>query len=261
MNVVLTAGGIPAPDEPLFPLTRGGPKALLTLAGRPMIQWILDALNAAPSIGHIVIVGLPLDTALDSRKPLSFILGRGDMIANIQAGARQVAELDPGAQHILVCSSDIPAITPEIVEWLVAQVQQQDADICYNVITREAMEKRFPNSRRTYVRLKDMQVCGGDFNSVRQSIALGEHPFFTRLIAARKNPLRQAGLIGFDTLFLLLLRRLALRDAETRVGRRTGMRVRALICPHAEVGMDVDKPFQLELLQDALQVSSPGSAA
>ena len=253
MNVIVTAGGIPAPDEPLYPLTRGGPKALLPLAGRPMVQWVLDALNGSQSIDRIVLVGLPNDAPLESHKPLDFLAGQGDMLSNIQAGARRVAELAPDADQVLVCSSDIPALTPPMADWLAAQVTQADADICYNVITRQTMEARFPGSRRTYVRLKGMEVCGGDFNAVRLSVALGAHAFWKRLIAARKKPLAQAGLVGFDTLLLLLLGRLSLPAAEERVGRRTGLRARALICPYAEIGMDVDKPFQLEIMQNMLE--------
>jgi GTP:adenosylcobinamide-phosphate guanylyltransferase len=255
VNVVVTAGGIPAADEPLYPLTRGGPKAMLSLAGRPMLQWVLDALDTADSIQRIVLVGLPSqpDGALHSRKPLSYVPGQGDMLANIQAGAREVARLDPSAEHILVCSSDIPAISAEMVEWLAAQVRQENADICYNVITRETMETGFPGSRRTYVKLKDMQVCGGDVNAVRQSVALGAHPIWKRIIAARKNPLRQAALVGFDTLLLLILRQLGVRDLEKRVNRRMGLHARALVCPYAEMGMDVDKPFQLEMLRQELE--------
>ncbi len=255
MNVVVTAGGIPTAEEPLYPLTQGKAKAMLPLAGRPMVQWVLDALNAAECIEQIVVVGLPSEaqTDLNSRKPLSFVQGQGEMLANIQAGARQAAGLAPRAEHILVCSSDIPAISARMVDWLAEQAARENADICYNVITRERMEQRFPGSRRTYVRLKDMQVCGGDLNAVRLSMAIGAHPIWKRIIAARKNPLRQAALVGIDTLILLMLRQLSLRDVEARVNRRMELHARALLCPFAEMGMDVDKPFQLDLLQAELQ--------
>ena len=34
IDAVVMAGGVPGPDEPLYPLTQGRPKALLPLAGR-----------------------------------------------------------------------------------------------------------------------------------------------------------------------------------------------------------------------------------
>jgi NDP-sugar pyrophosphorylase family protein len=39
MDAVVTAGGIPKPDELLYPYTLGKPKALLEIAGKPMVQW------------------------------------------------------------------------------------------------------------------------------------------------------------------------------------------------------------------------------
>jgi hypothetical protein len=73
---------------------------------------------------------------------------------------------------------------------------------------------------------------------------------------ARKNPLRQAGLIGLDTMLLLLLRQLTLQELVRRVSRRLEIRGRALDCPFAELGMDVDKPFQLAIIQKDLEGSS-----
>ena len=58
MDAIITAGGIPKPEDPLYPFTQGISKALLEIAGKPMIQWVLDALNEAATIDNIVIVGL-----------------------------------------------------------------------------------------------------------------------------------------------------------------------------------------------------------
>lgn len=256
MNVIVTAGGRSEPDEPLYPQTRGGYKAMLPVAGKPMVQWVLDALNAANSIKRIVLVGLPVESSLDCHKPLTMLPDEGEMVANIQAGARVLAQFIPENECILVCSSDIPCLTAEMVDWLSAQVQAADVDICYNVIDRSVMEARFPTSRRTYISLKDRQVCGGDINAVRLNVALGKHSFAQKLVAARKSPLRQAALIGFDTLFLLLLRRLSLEEAEKAVCKKLEISGRALVCPYAELGMDVDKPFQLEILEQALSTRS-----
>jgi hypothetical protein len=74
-----------------------------------------------------------------------------------------------------------------------------------------------------------------------------------KLVASRKNVFKQAALIGYDTLLLLLLRRLTINDAVRRVAQRLDITGRAVVCPYAEVGMDVDKPHQLELLNAYLE--------
>jgi molybdopterin-guanine dinucleotide biosynthesis protein A len=252
VNAILTAGGMTRPGEPLYALTGLGYKALLDLNGQPMAQYTLDALNAAPCIERIVMVGLPPDHPLHSQRPLVSLPDAGDMVANILSGAHEIARLDPTATHALIVSADIPALSGEMVEWMIDQVEALDAEIYYNVIERRVMEARFPGSKRTYVRLKGLEVCGGDLNAIRLSLTQEDNPLWARLIAARKNPIQQASIVGFDTLLLLLLRQLTLQDALRAVCRRLGLRGQALVCPYAELGMDVDKPFQLEIMRQAL---------
>lgn len=251
MDAFVTAGGIPGPEEPLYAEAGGRPKALIDIAGRPMIQWVLDALGGAARVGQVVLVGLPPDSGLTCARPLHFLPNQGGMLANIQAGMARLRELNPQAERALAVSSDIPGITPGMVDWLIDSAQQSDHDLYYCVIDRQTMEQRFPASRRSYVRLRDAEVCGGDMNVVRPSLA-ADPALWNRLVGARKNALRQASMVGWDLVLLLLLRRLTLAQAEERISRRLGFRGHVLRCPHAEIGMDIDKPHQLELLQQDL---------
>jgi hypothetical protein len=52
---------------------------------------------------------------------------------------------------------------------------------------------------------------------------------------------------------LLLLKQLTIHDAVRRISSGLEIRGRALDCPYAELGMDVDKPFQLEIMQKDLE--------
>ena len=256
MDAIVTAGGIPAPEEPLYPFTQGKSKALLEIAGKPMIQWVLDALNEAETIDNIVIVGLDAESGVRSHKTLSFVPNQGSMLDNIRIGVKRVAEINPQIKFVLVVSSDIPAITGEIVDWSVRRSLEGDDDICYSVITREVMETRYPGSNRSFIRLKGADVCGADMNMIRASVATGRDEIWTKLIAARKNAFKQAALIGYDTLFLLLLRRLSIEKLVAIVAERMDIKGRALISPYAEVGMDVDKPYQLDVLRADLEARS-----
>lgn len=249
MDAVVAAGGNPDPDDPLYAYTQGRPKALLEIAGKPMIQWVLDALSGAESVERIVVVGLDAPAGLSCGKPVAYVPDQEGLLRNIRAGAGKVLELNPAAEFVLSVSSDIPAITSEMVDWLVNAALESDHDLYYCVVPREVMEARFPQSRRSYVRLKDAEVCGGDMNVFRAALAISPNGLWERLIDARKNALKQAALMGYDTVLLLLLRRLTVQRAVQRAGERLGIRGRALVCPFAEIGMDVDKPAQLEILR------------
>lgn len=139
-----------------------------------------------------------------------------------------------------------------MIDWLICQAEPFDQDIYYTIIEHATMEAHFPASKRTYVHLKTLQVCGGDLHCFRLQAAVEESPLWKRIIDARKSPIRQAGLLGYDTLLFLMLRQLSLRDAEKAVCNKLGIRGRALVSPYPEVGMDVDKPFQLEIMREHL---------
>jgi GTP:adenosylcobinamide-phosphate guanylyltransferase len=249
MYAIVTAGGIPQPGEPLYEYTQGQSKALLDVAGKPMVQWVLDALSGASKVEGVIMMGLSPEAGLVCSKPVIFTPNQGEMMANILGGIRKVLEVSPGAAHALVVSSDIPAITPEMVDWVVNAALKTDDDLYYNVISRDVMEKRYPGSRRSYIRLKDVEVCGGDMNVVRTLTATGKDDLWKRIIDSRKDALKQASLLGFDLLLQVMLHRITLELAEKKISRRIGLRGKVLVCPYAEVGMDVDKPHQLEIMR------------
>lgn len=252
MDAIVTAGGIPAPEDPLYANTQGAPKAMIELGGRPMVQWVLDALSDSQSINHVVVVGLSKECGVTCTKPLEFLPNQGGMLANIFAGAHRILSIHPGAEVLFSVSSDIPAITGAIVDWMADQVSAGEYDVYYNFITRQAMESRFPGSKRTYTRFKDAEVCGGDLTAFRSQLLTSDGGIWQELVSARKNVLKQAAIIGYGTLFKLLMRQLTIEEAVARVSRRLGLRARALECPYPEIGMDVDKPFQFELLNAEL---------
>jgi GTP:adenosylcobinamide-phosphate guanylyltransferase len=256
MDAIVIAGGIPGPDEPLYPFTQGAPKALLDVAGKPMAQWVLDALDGAQTIDQVVVIGLEENCGLHSQKVVTFTESAGSILLNIRAGVKKVLEINPSAGHVTVVSADIPGIRSEHVDWVVRTAMQTDEDVYYNVITRQVMERRYPGSKRSYTRLKDVEVCGGDLNVVRTMTVTGNDELWERIIAARKNVFKQAALLGYDTLLLLLLRQITMESAIKRVTRRVNLTGRALLCPYAEIGMDVDKPHQLELMRLDLARSS-----
>jgi GTP:adenosylcobinamide-phosphate guanylyltransferase len=250
MDAVVMAAGVPREGEPLYPLTRGLSKALLPVAGKSMLQWVLEALAAARSIGRVVVVGPRTD--LPFPRELHYLEGGGDYLANLRAGARRLLELDPGVERLLVVSADIPALTSEHVDWIVSQAQAGDHDLCYCVIDRRAMEAAFPGCRRTFYRFRDREVCGGDLAVVRTSIFAGDSRIWQKLTEARKSRWRTAAAIGPVVLLRFLLGRLSIDEVVRVASRRLGIRGRALDCPFPEAGMDVDKPFQRDLVEEAL---------
>ena len=260
MDAIIIAGGIPQPGEYLYEFTQGRPKALLDIAGKPMVQWVLDALGASKWIDQIVLVSLSAEDGLKSSKPISYVPNQGGMLPNLRAGMQKMLEINPQANHVVAVSSDIPAITPEMVDWYIERTGGTDYDVYYTVIPRQVMETRYPGSKRSYTKLKDIEVCGGDMNKIRARLTTSHEDLWEKIIDARKNALKQAALLGFDNLILLLLRRITLDEAVKRVAKRMNLTGEAVVSPYAELGMDVDKPHQLEIVRADLTRKAAGGS-
>lgn len=250
MYAIVTAGGEIEPDQPLYKLVKGGLKSMISIGGKPMIQWVLDALGKSTGIEGVVVAGLPVETDLQCALPLTLLPDHGGMFANIRAGAGEVQRLDPRASHALFCTADLPALRGEIVDWLLCQCEPFDQDVYFTLVERSAMEAMYPGGSFTYTHLKELQVLGGYLHCFRLQAALDETPLWKRLIDSRKSTLPRASLLGYDAMFFLMLRRFSLADAEATVCKRLGVRGKAVLCPYPQAAMDVDKPWQLEILRE-----------
>ncbi|MCK6539830.1 MAG: nucleotidyltransferase family protein [Anaerolineales bacterium] len=253
MDAIVLAGGIPQPDDPLYTYSNGDAKALIDVAGKPMIQWVLDALGDSEQVRNVIVIGLSPKSGVTCKKPVYFLSNQGRMLANIVAGVNKALELDRKTQYVLVVSSDIPALKPEMVDWLVDACMETKDDLYYGICPREVMEARFPGSRRTYTRLKDIELCGADINITHVRMATEHLDLWEALIGTRKSPLRQASIIGLGTLFQVVTRSITLEDLVEKVSKRIGIQGRVIVWQHAEPCMDVDKPHQLEILRADLE--------
>jgi molybdopterin-guanine dinucleotide biosynthesis protein A len=252
ISAIVLAGGLITADDPLYPVAGELKKSLLPVAGKPMVQWVIEAIDRATTVSRIILVGLEDKLWFETTKPVSALPDTGGMLTNIKQGLEKVNGQSSGNHIVLLASGDIPTITPEIVDWRVTEALQVGADINYAVVSKETMEARFPRSQRTYVRLRDMQVCGGDLNVLRASIVAHDE-LWERIIAARKSAWRQVSMLGYDLLLQFLLRRITLEAAGRKVSERLGLAGFGTLSPYAELAMDVDKPAHLEVVEQAMR--------
>ena len=250
---VVTAGWSPDEDDPLAAYTQNKPKALIPIAGKPMITHVVDALAGSRYVQHIIVVALDPAAKVQFSAPVEYVPDAGGVLANSEAGVQHAQTHCPNLDAMLLSSSDIPTITPAIVDAFIEECFRTDHDLYYSVVERSVMETRFPGSRRSYVHLCEGDFAGGDLILVRPSMTFSHRELWKDLSNARKNALQQARLVGLWTFVKLITHRLSLTDAERRVCKTLNVRGRAVPFSYAEVGMDVDKPFQLEIVRADLE--------
>lgn len=225
-------------------------EAEIPVGGRPMADWILDALAAAPSVTSIGMVG----PASLKRDGVVLAPMAGDMFGNILEGLSTAPE---GTEYVLFVTGDIPWVTPQVIEAFL-QAAPGGVDVVYPVIPKEIAEARFPGTKRTYVRFREGVFTGGNLFVARSDAVPRLKERAEVLLAHRKSPVALARDVGLGLLLKLVTGRLTLPEAERRVGGLLGIRGRAVIFPHAEAGVDVDKPEDLLLAERELGLGQDG---
>ncbi|MBE2199209.1 MAG: nucleotidyltransferase family protein [Anaerolinea sp.] len=249
MDCVITAGGVPGPEDPLFPYTQGKTKALLDMNGRTMLERVIDALQDSQHIDNIVVVGLGSDMGMRFKRPVQHLPDQGGLISNGLAGFRLLKAQNPGIAHVLFSSADVPRLTGAIIDHFMQACQPFDRYMYYNFVTQEIMETRFPHSRRTFVRLKGMRVAGGDIAIMHADLIETHIELWEALSQGRKHAWMLARVVGFGFLLKFLLRQVGLTDIEATAARILERPVGIIVNPHAEIAMDADKPYQVDLLR------------
>ncbi len=249
--VVLAGFSTDQPD-PLAVAMGGRRKALLEINGRPMVQWVVSALQRSSRVGRIAVVGMGPEDGIDLGPNVMFVPNQARQFDNALAGMQALQEVEPGLDCLLVCSSDIPVLKPESVDWYVGAAEAMNVDFVYSIVRKEIMEGQFPGAARSYVSMREGQFCGGDLFLVRASVARNNEELVRELIARRKSAFQQMRLAGFGTVIKFILRRLTIAEAEAVGSRLLACRARTIDSPYADLGMDVDKPHQLEMARRVL---------
>ena len=258
INAIIMAGDVLKPGDLLYDHAKETSKGMIIIAGKPLLQWVVEALNESERIDSIIVSGLePLD-AIKSKKPLYFIRNHGSMLDNIVAGSDKSLELNPEREYVMLVSSDTPKIEGKMADWFFDKAMETRDDFYYGVCCREMMEAKFPTSNRTYVKLRDMEVCGSDIGILHIKNAKEHMPTWEALIGRRKTPFRQASLIGLGTLIAVLFKGYSLEGLAKKVSRKIGLKARAIVWNCPEPCMDIDKPHQLDLLKGMMEGENSG---
>lgn len=220
-------------------------KGLLDINGRPMVEYVVAALEQSDLIQNIVVV-LPEKGGEDDAgaKVKYATLGSGSISSNILAG---LSKLEPGSRNVLIVSADIPLLSREAIDDFIDKSVASGADICYPIIPEKAVKMRFPDSKRTYARLADGIFTGGNMCMVTVDVLRKTLDMFELIYEKRKSPFNLTRILGLRFVFKFLIGKMTITDVEKRLSKILGARGKAVQTSFPEVGFDIDKPGDLEI--------------
>lgn len=230
----------------------GGTKGLLAINGKPMVGHVIDALSACSEIDRILV--LAPDSCAEQVRALGNgieFLPSGDDVS-LPAKIRLGLEALGGTGPVLMAAADVPLLTPESIIDFIGRSAASGGSVCYPLVPRESVEHRFPQSERTWIRLREGAFTGGNLFFVKSEVLLRNMPLIEKVYASRKSPLKLVGILGFGFLLKLLSRTLRIRDIETRTSLIIGAEGKIIITRYAEIGIDADKPADISLIETHL---------
>jgi molybdopterin-guanine dinucleotide biosynthesis protein A len=242
---IVLAGSRPGPD-PLLSGTGVSTKALLPVAGRPMLVHVVTALRAAPEVGAITL--LAQDSAALAAEP--GLAGIADLhFADSGQGISSslAAALPPGDDPLLVTTADNVLLTPAMIaEFLRGAV---DSDVAVAMVERDVLLARYPESRRTWLKFRGGWWSGANLFRLRGRRVLPLLDFWGRIERDRKKGLKIVAAFGPWLLLGALLRLFTIQQGVARAGRRFGLAAKVVPMSEPEACIDADKPGDIELIE------------
>jgi hypothetical protein len=155
---------------------------------------------------------------------------------------------------VLFSSADIPLITSEAVEDFLEKCRPHDHDFYYPIISKENCESRFPEVKRTYLTLQEGIFTGGNIFLVNPAVIEPSLEIIKDFLKARKKPAKMLSYLGTGFLIRYMTKRLTIPQLEKRFSQLLKLRAKAVISNYPEIGIDVDKPTDLELVRNILEM-------
>lgn len=245
---VLVLAGSRATGDPLCQSEGVASKAVIQIAGQPMLARVLQTLAASGLQLPVWVIGMQADAvqAASGGVACTAIASRGTGPAS-----GLLAALDGTIPlPLLVTTCDHPLLTPAMVDSFLTQSRASGADLTVGLAERQVIEAEYPQTKRTYLRFGRAELSGCNLFYLGSPEALKVLQFWRAAEQDRKRPWRIALRFGLWTALRILLGRPAPEAAFALLSKRLGARVRPILLPFAEAAIDVDSPRDLALVRE-----------
>ena len=212
-------------------------KALIPVAGEPMVRRPVSALLASNSIGNVVVL------AQDPER-ISQVLPQDSRIVMRSSGGTIASTmldlcLDRQTQWpLLVTTGDHALLDRATVDEFCGRAA---GDISIGVVERGTLLARFPNSERTWLKFRGGAYTGANLFALQSAKVAGAIELWRSVESERKKGWRVVSLLGPFVLIGTLLRLLSIDGALAHIGRKLGLKVTAVRLSNPLAGIDVDK--------------------
>lgn len=219
-------------------------KALIPVAGEPMLSRVLHALAAAPQIARIIVLAQNAP-ALLADPALAWAAHDPRITPRVSGSTISGSVLEAINDHtiglpVLVTTADNVMLNPATITEFLAGAGASDVSVA--MVERSRLEAAVGPNRRTWLTFKDGAVTGANLFALTAPAAANALQFWERVEQDRKSVLRLAAHFGPVLMLKLLTRRLTLHAALAAAGAKLGASAVPVLLSDGRMGVDVDKP-------------------
>jgi GTP:adenosylcobinamide-phosphate guanylyltransferase len=249
VTALLLAGRRPGVD-PLAAAKGETLKALIPVAGRPMVARVVETLLATPGIAAVRVLTQDID-------PIAAVLPADPRLSFVRSGdgiARSIAAVAGGAEApfpLFATTADHVLLTPATIAAFLAGAQ--GADVAVGMVERRVVQARFPQSKRTWLHFRGGSWTGANLFWFAGPAALPVIASWAAVEQDRKKGWKLIARFGPGLLLRALTRTITVQDAVARAGRGLGGDVRVVPLADPLAAVDVDKLSDLALAEAVLE--------
>lgn len=255
MTAVVLAGDRTKNDA-LISHSNVGCKAMIQINGVPMVRRVLNALRQSRAVSRIVLAGPEADEIATDKATSELIASdeiswRAPEASPSASAFHAMQSLEPDVP-VLLTTADHPLLTREIVDAFSRMSLADDVDVTVGLAPHALITEAYPGIKKTVFRFSDGDFCGCNLFAFLTPEGRQAASFWRKIEQQRKKPLVLVGMLGWSAVLRYRMRMLSLEEALAKLGKRLGLRMRAVILPYANAAIDVDSIADLALVNGVL---------
>lgn len=253
-TVLVLAGKRDGALDPLAARAGVSHKAVIPVAGRPLIAHVLAALEAAWDDAKIVVSihdpavldGVEEVRRLRDSGRLETVAAEAGIIESVEAAARDAQ------WPLLITTGDNALVTVEALHKINAVGDERDVDGVIGLVSREAIQRAYPYKKKGFYEFRDVAISNCNLFWLRDVAALAAAEPFRGggQFAKRKGELRRA--FGLMNLIRFRFRMATVDGAMKHLSRRFGVKIAAHIFEDGKLAIDVDNEESLQATEDLM---------
>jgi molybdopterin-guanine dinucleotide biosynthesis protein A len=231
-------------------------KSLILIKNKPMIMYVLDTLIDHPMINKIFVIGpaILIENCPDLQQLVNTekIIFKEQLKSPVNSILSVINEIDE-SEKIFITTSDNVLIKKEWIDFFLSSSLNRDKDIAMGVNDYKSVISKFPESKRTVLKFRDISFCFCNLFAINNIQGRKLIEMWKKVENLRKKPFKIATmLMPVWGLILFACGLLTSKKGEKMMSKRLNTNIGFIVLPYPEACIDVDKVEDLILVKKIL---------